>query len=111
MLLMNMTAASAQGIVKGKVLDKNSDEALGFVNVKITPQGATTLVKGAVTDVDGKFIIQGLENGQYTLTLTFVLLGVLLVALIVTFILSERKRRYERKRRARAKQRRQQYYE
>jgi iron complex outermembrane receptor protein len=72
MLLMNMTAASAQGIVKGKVLDKNSDEALGFVNVKITPQGATTLVKGAVTDVDGKFIIQGLENGQYTLTLTFV---------------------------------------
>lgn len=46
-----------------------------------------------------------------TLTLTFVLLAVLLVALIVTFILSERKRRYERKRRARAKQRRQQYYE
>jgi hypothetical protein len=60
-------------LFKGKkVLDKNSDEALGFVNVKITPQGATTLVKGAVTDVDGKFIIQGLENGQYTLTLTFV---------------------------------------
>ena len=46
-----------------------------------------------------------------TLTLTFVLLAVLLVALIITFILSERKRRYERKRRARAKQRRQQYYE
>jgi D-alanyl-D-alanine carboxypeptidase len=46
-----------------------------------------------------------------TLTLTFVLLAVLLVALIVTFILSEQKRRYERKRRARAKQRRQQYYE
>jgi len=46
-----------------------------------------------------------------TLTLTFVLLAVLLVALIVTFVLSERKRRYERKRRARAKQRRQQYYE
>lgn len=46
-----------------------------------------------------------------TLRLTFILLAVLLVALTVTFILSERKRRYERKRRARAKQRRQQYYE
>lgn len=46
-----------------------------------------------------------------TLRLTFILLAVLLMALIVTFILSERKRRYERKRRARAKQRRQQYYE
>lgn len=43
-----------------------------------------------------------------TLTLTFILLVVLLIALIVIFILSERKRRFERKRRlARAKKRRQ----
>jgi D-alanyl-D-alanine carboxypeptidase (penicillin-binding protein 5/6) len=49
-------------------------------------------------------------NASDTLTLTFVLLAVLLVARIVKFVLSERKRRFERKRRARAMQRRQQYY-
>ena len=71
-LLFQVVMASAQGIVKGKVLDKNSEEPLGFVNVKISQQGKTDLVKGAVTDVDGNFNIQGLANGQYTLTLTFV---------------------------------------
>jgi serine-type D-Ala-D-Ala carboxypeptidase (penicillin-binding protein 5/6) len=47
------------------------------------------------------------STGDY-LTLTFVLLIVLLVALVVIFIISERKRRYERKRRlARARKRKQ----
>ena len=45
------------------------------------------------------------------LTLVFVLLVVLLVALIVVFIITERKRRYERKRRsARARARKKNYY-
>lgn len=43
------------------------------------------------------------------LTLTFVLLVALFVALIVIFILSERKRRYERKRRAMRARKRSQY--
>ena len=65
-------AASAQGLIKGRVLDKSNNEPLSFVNVKIANQGSDALVKGAVTDIEGHFSIDGLKNGQYTLTLTFV---------------------------------------
>ena len=62
----------AQGTVKGKVLDKSNDEALGFVNVAVSPKGSKTIAGGATTDLDGKFLIKDLPYGSYTLTLSFV---------------------------------------
>ena len=61
--------ARAQGSVKGRVLDKQTDEVLQFVNVRVM-QG-TKLVKGAITDIGGQFNISGLADGQYTLSLSF----------------------------------------
>lgn len=72
MLLSSVAMASAQGVVKGKVLDKNTEEPLSYVNVKVSPRGSETLLKGGVTDIEGKFNVDGLKNGDYTLTLTFV---------------------------------------
>ena len=72
LLLFSMTTAIAQGVVKGKVLDKNTEEPLSYVNVKVSVRGNESLLKGGVTDTEGKFVIDGLKNGDYTLTLTFV---------------------------------------
>jgi len=63
---------AAQSSVKGKVFDKLTDEPIAYVNVKVSPQGQETLIKGAVTDTEGNFIIENLDYGQYTLTLTFI---------------------------------------
>lgn len=60
----------AQGSVKGKVMDKQTDEALQFVNVKVML--GDKLVKGAITDVNGSFQIDGLSNGNYSLQVSFV---------------------------------------
>ena len=60
----------AQGSVRGKVLDKQTDEALQFVNIRIT-QGER-LVKGAITDGGGHFNITGLALGNYVLTVSYV---------------------------------------
>lgn len=62
----------AQGTVKGKVLDKSNDEALGFVNIAISPKGSKKISGGATTDLDGKFLIKDLPYGSYTMTLSFV---------------------------------------
>lgn len=60
------------GAVRGKVLDKQTNEALQFVNVKVTPAGSDQLVKGGITDATGSFNFTGLQNGSYVLTATFV---------------------------------------
>lgn len=62
---------AAGGTVKGKILDKMTNEALGFVNVKVTKKNSTVLVQGSVTDVDGNFAISDLPYGNYTLTVSY----------------------------------------
>lgn len=72
MLALCAITAAAQGLVKGKVFDKKTDEPLGFVNVRVTNQAADTFVGGSMTDADGSFSVQGLKPGKYTLSLSFV---------------------------------------
>ena len=69
-LTIYILGALAQGLVKGKVMDKQTDEALQFVNVRVSQGGQ--LVKGAITDVNGSFNITGLANGSYVLTVSYV---------------------------------------
>lgn len=81
----------------GKVLGVESLQPEETAIVTVSPDSTPLIDKGHKI----------WEAGDY-LTLTFVLLIALLIALVVIFVLSERKRRYERKRRiARAKKRRQ----
>lgn len=61
----------AQGIVKGKILDRQKSEPLGFVNIKVTEQGSDKFVGGGITDAGGNFNVSGLNDGKYTLSLTF----------------------------------------
>lgn len=64
--------AAAQGVVKGKVIDAETREALSFVNIAVSPKGSTTIAGGVATDMDGDFSVEGLKNGQYVLTVSFV---------------------------------------
>ena len=68
-LFLSLTAL-AQGSVRGRVLDRQTDEGLPFVNIRVV-QGAK-LVKGAITDGEGTFNITGLADGQYQLQVTYV---------------------------------------
>ena len=61
----------AQGTVKGKILDRQKSEPLGFVNIKVTEQGSDKFAGGGITDAGGNFNVSGLKDGKYTLSLTF----------------------------------------
>lgn len=69
--LLTALAAAAQGTVKGKVNDKDTDEPLQFVNVTITRAGETKMLKGAITDTTGTFKFDGLAYGAYTLSVSY----------------------------------------
>ncbi len=64
--------SSAQGVVRGIVYDKQQSKPLGFVTVQVQSQASATFVGGAMTDAGGKFRIEGLKRGKYTLTLSYV---------------------------------------
>lgn len=61
----------AQGTVKGKILDRQKSEPLGFVNIKVTEQGSDKFAGCGITDAGGNFNVSGLKDGKYTLSLTF----------------------------------------
>lgn len=62
----------ASGLVKGKVIDSKSKEALEFVNVSIKKKGSDQIVKGATTDLDGNFIIGNLAPGTYVVNVSYI---------------------------------------
>lgn len=70
-LVLATIAAQAQGSVKGRILDKQTDEVMQFVNVKITDSNGK-MVGGGMTDVNGSFQVNNLKDGTYTLQVTFV---------------------------------------
>lgn len=72
-LLLCLTAAVswAQGLVRGKILDKQTSEPLSFVNVKVNSQASGKFVAGGTTDIDGNFNVTGLQLGKYTITLSY----------------------------------------
>ena len=71
LLLFSVMGAAAQGVVKGKVLDKNTNEPLEFINVVVSKRGDAKILKGALTDVSGSFSLSGLADGNYTLKVSF----------------------------------------
>ncbi len=73
MFVACVATASAQGTIKGRVLDKNGNTPLEFVNIKVTTQADTAhMLKGTITDEGGHFNIGGLKPGSYVVSASFV---------------------------------------
>ena len=63
---------SAQGVVRGRIVDKQTDESLQFVNVKLSDSSTGRLVRGGITDVKGHFNLTDIPDGRYVLQVSFV---------------------------------------
>src|SRR5450432_1696698 len=70
LVLTGLTAMAQTGSIKGKVLDKSSNEPLPFASVVAELNGSQ--VGGAQTDFDGNFTIKPLNPGKYTIKVSFV---------------------------------------
>ena len=70
-LLLCSIGIQAQGIVRGHVFDKQTDEALQFVNIRVT-DAKGQLAGGGMTDIKGQFSVKGLKDGSYRLDISFV---------------------------------------
>jgi hypothetical protein len=66
LLFIGVVIFAQNAQIKGKLTDASNNEPLGFANVIV--EGTKT---GAVTDLDGNFIITGLKPGYIRLTATY----------------------------------------
>ncbi|KXX71806.1 outer membrane beta-barrel protein [Flammeovirga sp. SJP92] len=60
------------GVISGKVTDGDSNVAVEYATVSIFEQTTHTLVGGTVTAADGIFTIKNIEEGNYTVEVTFI---------------------------------------
>ncbi|OAQ39813.1 TonB-dependent receptor [Pedobacter psychrophilus] len=57
--------------IEGIIIDKTSNTPLEFTSVSIYNSVDSTLLNGAVADLNGKFIIKGIKKGSYYLKVQF----------------------------------------
>ncbi len=71
-VLLPLSAAMAQGSVRGKIVDETTGEPVEFVNIVVTPKGSTHLAGGTITDEHGAFHIENIGYGSYVLTVSYI---------------------------------------
>ena len=71
-VLLPLSAAMAQGSVRGKIVDETTGDPVEFVNIVVTPKGSTHLAGGTITDGEGSFRIDELAYGSYVLTVSYI---------------------------------------
>ncbi|MHC4105060.1 MAG: carboxypeptidase-like regulatory domain-containing protein, partial [Planctomycetota bacterium] len=59
--------AQENGKISGRVIDARTKEPLAGVNVVLIGRGT-----GSASDVEGKFLIDGLANGSYQLEVSYI---------------------------------------
>ena len=65
--------ASAQNCkLSGILIDKASNNPIPYANAILKSPSDSTLFKGAITDNDGRFIIENIKAGEYNLKLSFI---------------------------------------
>ena len=64
---MSMNMLSPDGTIQGEVIDMQTKEPLAGVNILVS---GTSL--GAATDMDGKYVIEGLAVGTYRLEISYI---------------------------------------
>lgn len=73
MALMPAISASAQSRqLKGSVVDDKSGEVMPFANVALMRPTDTVFMRGATTDLEGRFHISDVDTGHYLLQVSFV---------------------------------------
>jgi hypothetical protein len=74
-LPLNLTRAGEQssgtnGFLRGRLFDSQTREALLFSSVALIRDSDSSLVTGAITDEDGRFVLENLRDGNYRLRIT-----------------------------------------
>ena len=72
LLLLSTGSLLAGSLIKGKIIDADTKTPIQFVDVALFKQGSKNLTAGSVTDSLGVFTFPSVEDGKYTLRITYI---------------------------------------
>ncbi len=72
LLFISNFALAQKGIIKGRAIDGNTQKPVGFASVALLSAADSSIVKGAITDTLGVFMINNLPEGSYIITVSSV---------------------------------------
>lgn len=75
LLAASPVTRAQDGRIIGAVVDADSGEPIESATVGVWQSRDTTLVTGAITQPDGRFVVEGLRDGQYYARISFVGFG------------------------------------
>lgn len=70
-LIGTVSVAQQQLTLTGQLIDASTKETLSFANVTVNDASEGLLVAGAITDEEGRFVVQDLPPGTYMLNFSF----------------------------------------
>mgnify|MGYP006077977707 CR=1 FL=1 len=68
---VNIINAQKDGVIKGTLTDEETSETIPFATISLLKNDVLTS-KGIASDFDGNFIIEDLENGSYSIKISFI---------------------------------------
>ncbi|TRX70586.1 outer membrane beta-barrel family protein [Carboxylicivirga sp. M1479] len=68
-IFLSLATYAQTGIIKGKVVDANSNEEIPFANIALMQNGS--IITGSVTKDDGSFKLTELKQGNYDIAISF----------------------------------------
>ena len=63
---------SEKAIIKGKIIDKSSNQAMEYANVSVYSAKDSSLITGGITNADGEFSIGNINNGFFYVEANFI---------------------------------------
>ncbi|SDD14860.1 peptidase associated/transthyretin-like domain-containing protein [Williamwhitmania taraxaci] len=62
----------AIGVLKGKILDKNTSELIEYATIALIRQKDSTIATGGISNSQGVFLLDKVPFGRYTVQITIV---------------------------------------
>ena len=70
--IISFYSLPAASLIKGKIIDADTKTPIQYVDVALFRQGSTNLISGVTTDSLGVFSFPSVEDGKYTLRITYI---------------------------------------
>ncbi len=63
---------SDKGVITGQIIDQKTSEPISYASVALINESDMTVVTGVITDEEGKFILNDVPDGKYTIKISFI---------------------------------------